>query len=116
MTQAVSEYKSVIDTKGSVGVFDSDYTKGLDITKVSHKITDVYIENGGVFCEIEVLHTPAGNSLSILIDMLRAIPCGVGQTTDDYEVTEYRFVTVAFTTKDVLPDDVFVFDVLNSDG
>jgi hypothetical protein len=43
-------------------------SSNIDLTKVSHKITNLSLENGAVHATIEVLKTPMGNILQNLLD------------------------------------------------
>ena len=49
---------------------EADYPEGLDVSldRVSHEVTDLYIENGSLMAKVKVLDTPMGKILKTLVD------------------------------------------------
>lgn len=52
------------------GLGEAGYPEGLDVSldRVSHEVTDLYIENGSLMAKIKVLDTPMGKILKTLVD------------------------------------------------
>ena len=72
-SRGVTYPKNVLDSivaNFKPGLGEADYPVGLEVSldRVSHEVTDLYIENGCLMAKIKVLDTPMGKILKTLVN------------------------------------------------
>jgi hypothetical protein len=75
----------------------------VDLSKVSHSVTNLYIEEGILKADIHILDTPYGNNLIKLLekDVVGFRPTGIGKTKMEYgsySIYDYDITSIDYTT------------------
>ena len=65
----------------------------IDLKNVSHKISELKIEDNSVVGEIEILDTPSGNKLKDILDQVVFRPRGTGNINDKGEVENFKIIS-----------------------
>lgn len=95
--RAIEDYQEQMKKAGGFLYGDLNANEvGINLAEVSHKITDIYLEDGEVFVEVEVLDTPFGQHLSGMCDDLHITPVGVGTLDKDGCIGDYVIAKTSF--------------------
>jgi hypothetical protein len=99
---AIEDYKKKIDegqSFGELGYPDSDASI-TDISRISHKVTDIEMNDKTLFGKIEILDTAKGNDLKKIIDNVVFRPRSVGNVNEDGTVTIEKIISFDAILKD----------------
>lgn len=125
LESAVNSVKNVVMEGRMLGELDHPPDAKIHLDKVSHKVTNLEIQNGTVVGEAEVLQTPAGKILESLIKSgvkLGISSRGFGSTKevnglhevqDDYKLVTFDIVSDP-STPGAFPDPVYEHKNLES--
>jgi hypothetical protein len=102
---AIEDYKKKIDegqSFGELGYPDSDtsITDITDISRISHKVIEVEMNDKILFGKIEILDTAKGNDLKKIIDNVVFRPRSVGNVNHDGTVTIEKIISFDAILKD----------------
>ena len=98
--RAVAEYSEKCTEGAEYGLTVGDRLTpalGDDITKITHKTDNVWMEDGVVMATITLFDTPAGNMIKTLIEAdisCNLYPAGVGFMGEEHIVSDYHLVGV----------------------
>ena len=73
LVREVENYKKLVRENRAVGELDHPDTSVVELKNVSHKVTDLWMEDNKVMGKIQVLNTPSGNILRGLVESNVAI-------------------------------------------
>jgi len=99
---AIDDYKKKIDegqSFGELGYPNSDASV-TDISRISHKVTEVEMNDKILFGKIEILDTSKGNDLKKIIDNVVFRPRSVGNVNHDGTVTIKKIISFDAILKD----------------
>lgn len=89
---------------GEMG-FPQDGRLEVDLTKVSHRITNLYKKDDGLYADIEILDTPNGKILekalknSLVGFRTRGTGNLISRDDGNYDVTDYILYAIDYTDK-----------------
>ena len=98
--EAMNEYRSNIDDGiafGELGTGDSVRAES-NLSKISHRVTDMRFDGDDLYAEIEIMSTPYGDMLKELlaVEAVRLSPVGIGVadnlTIETYELLKTQFI------------------------
>jgi hypothetical protein len=99
---AIEDYKKKIEegqSFGELGYPESDASV-TDISRISHKVTEVEIKDKVLYGTIEILDTAMGNSLKTIIDDVVFRPRSLGLINDDGTATVEKIISFDAILKD----------------
>lgn len=99
---AIEDYKKKIDegqSFGELGYPDTDASIP-DISRISHKVTEVEMNDKILFGKIEILDTAKGNDLKKIIDDVVFRPRSLGHVNEDGTVTIEKIISFDAILKD----------------
>lgn len=104
----INEYikKQITADNNLLGEFMSSYSMLFNTKNISHKIIDSYIENDSLFVKLEILPTPAGKTLTEMLEKglsLYACPRGFGNL-ENRNVYDYELIAVDVDTESIYID------------
>lgn len=82
---------------GLLGEITMPERASIDLTRVSHQVTELRVEDGWVVGKIKVLNTPGGQALKSLLDGkvdLNFAPRGMGYVDGNGLVTNYQLISI----------------------
>ena len=82
---------------GTLGMPDGDK---ISLTKVSHAVEELRIEDGALMAKITLLQTPAGQMLSQLLDECEFRAAGTGDIDENGVVSNWKMTTVSAVDRD----------------
>jgi hypothetical protein len=68
LRREVRNYQKLIDENRALGELDHPDSSVVELSKVSHKVTKLWMEGDDVYGKIQVLPTPSGNILRSLVE------------------------------------------------
>jgi hypothetical protein len=68
LRREVKNYQKLIDENRALGELDHPDSSVVELSKVSHKVTKLWMEGDDVYGKLQVLPTPAGNILRSLVE------------------------------------------------
>ncbi len=68
LEREVQNYQKLIDESRALGELDHPDSSVVELSKVSHKVTKLWMEGDDVYGKIQVLPTPSGNILRSLVE------------------------------------------------
>jgi hypothetical protein len=68
LEREVKNYQKLIDESRALGELDHPDSSVVELSKVSHKVTKLWMEGDDVYGKIQVLPTPSGNILRSLVE------------------------------------------------
>tara|TARA_R110000824_G_C15179738_1_gene673648 strand:- start:1106 stop:1717 length:612 start_codon:yes stop_codon:yes gene_type:complete len=68
LVREVKNYKKVVKEQRAVGELDHPDNSVVSLERVSHRVTDIWMENAAVMGKIKVLDTPSGKTLRALVE------------------------------------------------
>ena len=68
LRREVKNYQKLIDENRALGELDHPDSSVVELSKVSHKVTMLWMEGDDVYGKIQVLPTPSGNILRSLVE------------------------------------------------
>lgn len=98
LQREVRNYQKLIGEKRSVGELDHPQESTVELQKVSHIVTALYLEGNDVMGELRLLNTPCGKIAQQLVEdgvTIGISSRGVGDTVKD-SATGYDMVTDSF--------------------
>lgn len=97
LQKAIDKYQEKIDSNRSFGTLGiSDYGV-MDLEKVSHRVTKLYIEDENVIANVEILDTPCGYKYLDMIDGFKLVSVGHGKLNDEHKISDYEMHGTYFT-------------------
>lgn len=97
MEKAITDTKKLIEEKRFLGELleQSQYT-GINLSNVSHMVTDLRIEENKIAVDIQVLKTPKGILLQEMMDAkeIEFVQRGLGKIGKDNIVTDYTLIAI----------------------
>ena len=97
MEKAIADYKKPIDQKRSVGELNPQYDSPINLTSVSHIVTDLRIEENNLIADVDVLTTPKGIVLQTVLDSqhnIEFVTRGLAKIDEEKNITEYTLISV----------------------
>ena len=85
------------DILGGIG-YDQDSI--INLKNVSHKVSNLTIENDELWGDIEILDTKEGELLKTIINEVVFRPKGVGEINEKQEVVNYSLISFDAVSKD----------------
>ena len=67
MEKAVDEYQLKIDAGVAFGELNNPSIPDVNLTNISHRVTDMHFEGDDIYASIKILDTPAGEQLMELL-------------------------------------------------
>lgn len=108
ISKAVNDINSIINRGDSVlGECDHPDKLTINIDRVSHMITKMWMENNEGHGSLKILPTPMGNIIKTLIESgvkLGVSSRGSGDVDDGGRVSDFEIVTVDIVAKPSAPD------------
>lgn len=91
--------KATMPMIGMLGTLDG---QTVPLTKASHAVEQLYIQDGAVFAKISILKTPAGQLVEQLMaeNLVAFKLAGSGNVAEDGTVTNFSIVTVSVVDPD----------------
>ena len=68
LEREVKNYQKLIDENRALGELDHPDSSVVELSKVSHKVTKLWMEGDDVYGKLQVLPTPSGNILRSLVE------------------------------------------------
>ena len=68
LAREVKNYQKLIDENRACGELDHPDSSVVELSKVSHKVTKLWMEGDDVYGKLQVLPTPSGNILRSLVE------------------------------------------------
>jgi hypothetical protein len=68
LEREVKNYQKLIDESRALGELDHPDSSVVELSKVSHKVTKLWMDGDDVYGKIQVLPTPSGNILRSLVE------------------------------------------------
>jgi hypothetical protein len=68
LRREVKNYQKLIDENRALGELDHPDSSVVELSKVSHKVTKLWMEGDDVYGKLQVLPTPSGNILRSLVE------------------------------------------------
>lgn len=125
----ISEIRSAVDQvnetlrRGESVLGEADHPEELNINidRVSHMITEMYMEGGNGMGKLKILPTPMGNIVRTLLEngvKLGVSSRGSGNVNDIGEVSDFEIVTVDVVARPSAPEAYpkAVYEALNMRG
>ena len=96
MKKAIADTKKLIEEKRFLGELEQPQYTGINLSNVSHMITDLRIEENKIVADIQVLKTPKGILLQEMMDAkeIEFVQRGLGKIGKDNIVTDYTLITI----------------------
>ena len=91
---------------GVLGECDHPQELQIHLDRVSHKITEMWMDGGNGYGKLQILPTPAGNIIKTLLDCgvkLGVSSRGSGNVDDRGEVSDFDMLTVDIVAKPSAP-------------
>jgi len=91
---------------GVLGECDHPQELQIHLDRVSHKITDMWMDGGNGYGKLQILPTPCGNIIKTLLDCgvkLGVSSRGSGNVDDRGEVSDFDMLTVDIVAKPSAP-------------
>ncbi len=91
---------------GVLGECDHPQELQIHLDRVSHKITQMWMEGGNGYGKLQILPTPCGNIVKTLLECgikLGVSSRGSGNVNDDGEVSDFDMLTVDIVAKPSAP-------------
>lgn len=108
ISRAVNEMnKKIQATNGIFGEGDHPEELSINIDRISHVITEVWMENADGYGKLRVLETPIGNIVKTLLQSgvkLGVSSRGSGNVGDNGTVSDFEIVTVDIVVQPSAPD------------
>lgn len=92
---------------GVLGECDHPQELQIHLDRVSHKITEMWMDGGNGYGKLQILPTPCGNIVKTLLDCgikLGVSSRGSGNVNDDGEVSDFEMLTVDIVAKPSAPN------------
>jgi hypothetical protein len=110
----VNEIRKAVDTlnesikqdSGVLGECDHPQELQIHLDRVSHKITEMWMDGGNGYGKLQILPTPCGNIISTLLSSgvkLGVSSRGSGNVDDNGEVSDFDMLTVDIVAKPSAP-------------
>jgi hypothetical protein len=99
--------KQLSETNGICGELDHPEELTINLDRVSHVITDMYMEGANGCGKLKIISTPPGNIARTLIESgvkLGVSSRGVGNVDDRGEVSGFEIITVDIVARPSAPD------------
>lgn len=95
MEKAIADTKKLIEEKRFLGELQPQ-DRNINLSNVSHMVTDLRIEENKVMAEIQVLKTPRGIILQEMLDAkeIEFVQRGLGKIGKDNIVTDYTLIAI----------------------
>ena len=90
LAREVQNYKKVVKEKRAVGELDHPDNSVVSLERVSHRVTDIWMEGPAVMGKLKVMDTPAGKTLRALVEggcQMGISSRGVGTVSESGGVT-----------------------------
>jgi hypothetical protein len=96
MEKAIEGVKKLIEEKRFLGELEIPHDTIVDLSNVSHMVTDLRIEESKIVADIQVLKTPKGIILQEKIDAneVEIVQRGLGKIGKDNIVTDYELIAI----------------------
>jgi len=106
--KAVENIRQAIkEDSGVLGECDHPQELQIHLDRVSHKITDMWMDGANGFGKLQILPTPCGNIVRTLLDCgvkLGVSSRGSGNVDDSGKVSEFDMLTVDIVAKPSAPN------------
>ena len=99
--------ESIKQDSGVLGECDHPQELQIHLDRVSHKITEMWMDGGNGYGKLQVLPTPCGNIVTTLLTSgikLGVSSRGSGNVDDDGEVSDFDMLTVDIVAKPSAPN------------
>jgi len=90
LAREVQNYRKVVKEKRAVGELDHPDNSVVSLERVSHRVTDIWMEGPAVMGKLKVMDTPAGKTLRALVEggcQMGISSRGVGTVSESGGVT-----------------------------
>lgn len=97
MEKAIFETRKLIDEKRFLGELDQQcHDSSVNLSNVSHLVTDLRMEGNNLLADIQILTTPRGRALQELLDRNEVVfaPRGLGEIGEDRIIKNYKLITI----------------------
>ena len=96
MKKAIADTKKLIEEKRFLGELEQPQYTDINLSNVSHMITDLRIEENKIVADIQVLKTPKGFLLQEMMDAkeIEFVQRGLGKIGKDNIVTDYTLIAI----------------------
>jgi len=97
---------SIKKDAGVLGECDHPQELQIHLDRVSHKITDMWMDGANGYGKLQILPTPCGNIIKTLLECgvkLGVSSRGSGNVNDDGEVSDFDMLTVDIVAKPSAP-------------
>jgi hypothetical protein len=98
---------SIKKDAGVLGECDHPQELQIHLDRVSHKITEMWMDGGNGFGKLQILPTPCGNIVKTLLECgvkLGVSSRGSGNVDDNGEVSDFEMLTVDIVAKPSAPN------------
>ena len=98
--------ESIKKDAGVLGECDHPQELQIHLDRVSHKITEMWMDGGNGYGKLQILPTPCGNIVKTLLECgvkLGVSSRGSGNVNDDGEVSDFDMLTVDIVAKPSAP-------------
>lgn len=89
-----------INNQAVMGTIGMPEGPSMNIAKVSHVVANLTIEDGYLVGDLTILKTPMGEELSKMLDEMVFRTIGIGNISDDGEVTNFQISGICAIHKD----------------
>jgi hypothetical protein len=99
--------ESIKKDSGVLGECDHPQELQIHLDRVSHKITEMWMDGGNGYGKLQILPTPCGNIVKTLLECgvkLGVSSRGSGNVSDNGEVSEFDMLTVDIVAKPSAPN------------
>ena len=106
LEREVRNYQKFIRENRALGECDHPQELQIHLDRVSHKITEMWMDGGNGYGKLMILPTPCGNIIRTLLDCgvkLGVSSRGSGNVDDRGEVSEFDMLTVDIVAKPSAP-------------
>jgi hypothetical protein len=107
----VNNYKKLVSENRALGELDHPETNVIQLEKVSHRVTEVWMEGNSVMGKVQVMNTPAGKILQELVNggcKMGISSRGMGSVREDKGVTivedDFQLICFDFVSEPSTPN------------
>ena len=111
LVREVNNYQKLVKESRALGELDHPETNVIQLEKVSHRVTSVWMEGNNVMGKVQVLNTPAGNILQELVNggcKMGISSRGMGSVREDKNSTivedDFQLICFDFVSEPSTPN------------
>lgn len=100
MASAIANFNKTTHGYNSIGTLGFPDDQNIDVSKISHTVHNLRIDENYMIGEIMILETECGNLLSLTLQDMEFRSSGVGKVNDVGIVSEYQILTISAVPRD----------------